>query len=64
MNEKILKKVINIRHDSQYPQWPVSVEPLRGSLTFKLAVLVISIVIDCDKRTLLRAFPKKKIEFQ
>ena len=31
---------------------------LRGSLYFKLAVLVISIVIDCD-RTLLQAFCKK-----
>ena len=33
---------------------------LRGSLTFKLAVLVISIVIDCDRGHCYEYFKKKK----
>ena len=37
---------------------------LRGSLTFKLAVLVISIVIDCDRGHCYEHLKKKKNEFQ
>ena len=45
-------------------EWLVRLLNLKGgSLTFKLAVLVISIFIDCDRGHCYEHF-KKKIEFQ
>ena len=36
MNDKILKNVINICHDSPYPRWPVNIEPSNTFGTLEL----------------------------
>ena len=53
MNDKVLKNVINICHDSQYPRWPVNGDPSNTFGTLELLFPISKKVRSC--------FIKKKI---